>query len=128
MEKIKNVDNNTFIEIMKGVGISLVVTIICLLIFSIILTVTNVSENVINPVIMIITAISILFGSSVINSKIKKNGLINGGFVGIIYLLILYFISSILNWKFSLNIQSIIMIAIGIAFGVLGGIIGVNKK
>ena len=40
----------------------------------------------------------------------------------------IYLISSILNWKFSLNIQSIIMIATAIIFGVLGGIIGVNQK
>ena len=37
-------------------------------------------------------------------------------------------ISSILNWKFGLEVQSIIMIAVGMIFGILGGIIGVNKK
>ena len=45
-----------------------------------------------------------------------------------IYIVLIYLISSILNWKFSLNIQSIIMIAVSILFGILGGIIGVNKK
>ncbi len=48
--------------------------------------------------------------------------------IGGSYLLILYMISSLLNWKFSLNWQSIIMIVVGIIFGILGGIIGVNKK
>ena len=43
-------------------------------------------------------------------------------------MIVIYLISSILNWKFKLNIQSIIMIGIGIAFGILGGIIGVNRK
>ncbi|MCI8444462.1 MAG: TIGR04086 family membrane protein [Clostridia bacterium] len=62
------------------------------------------------------------------NGKIKKNGIINGGMIGGSYLLILYMISSLLNWKFSLNWQSIIMIVVGIIFGILGGIIGVNKK
>lgn len=60
--------------------------------------------------------------------KIRKNGLLNGGLVGGAYILILYIISSLLNWKFSLNMQSIIMIIIGIVFGIFGGIIGVNKK
>ena len=48
-------------SIFKGVGISLVLTMILLLIFSVILTYTNVSESTITPVIIIVTAISILF-------------------------------------------------------------------
>ena len=115
-------------NIVKGVGISLLLTVILLIIFSLILTYTNISESTINPVIMIITALSILIGSSLSNTKIKKNGLMNGGIIGGIYILLLYIVSSLLNWKFSLNIQSILMIVIGIVFGILGGIIGVNKK
>lgn len=128
MENIKKFENKTFIKIIKGVGISLIVTVISLIIFSVLLVYTNISENTINSVIMMITAISILLGSSIQNSKIKKNGLINGGVIGGMYILILYLISSILNWKFSLNSQSLIMILIAIIFGILGGIIGVNKK
>ena len=120
--------DNSIKNILKGVVISLISTVILLIIFSVILTYTNIQENVINPVIMIITAISILIGSSLVNIKIKKNGFINGGIIGAIYIIVIYLISSILNWKFALNVQSIIMIAISIIFGILGGIIGVNKS
>lgn len=128
MEKTQINENNIIRNIAKGIGISLITTLVLLLIFSIILTYTNIQENVINPVIMIITAISILIGSSIGNIKIRKNGLLNGGIIGIGYILIIYLISSILNWKFSLNLQSIIMIITAIIFGILGGIIGVNRK
>lgn len=128
MENMQIGQNRTLLNILKGVGISLIATVIMLIIFSIILTYTNINENVINPVIMIITAISILIGSSLGNVKIRKNGLINGGMIGAIYILIIYLISSILNWRFSLSVQSLIMIVIAIVFGILGGIIGVNKK
>ena len=128
MEKIQTNETKTIKIIAKGIGISLLITVIALIIFAIILTYTNIEENVINPVIMIITAISILIGSSIESTKIKKNGLINGGIIGGSYILILYVVSSILNWKFSLNIQSIIMIITAVIFGILGGIIGVNKK
>lgn len=128
MEKAQVKENNTIATIAKGIGISLLITVIALIIFSIILTYTNIEENVINPVIMIITAISILIGSSIENTKLKKNGLINGGMIGGCYILIIYLISSILNWKFSLNVNSIIMIVAAIIFGILGGIIGVNRK
>ena len=128
MENMQINENNSIINILKGVGISLITTVILLIIFSIILTYTNIQESAINPVIMIITAISILIGSSLGNTKIRKNGLINGGIIGGTYIIIIYLISSILNWKFALNVQSIIMIAISIIFGILGGIIGVNKS
>ena len=115
-------------KIFKGTGISLLVTFILLIIFSAILTYTNISENTITPVILIITAISILIGSSIGNMNAQKNGILNGALVGGTYILILYFISSLLNWKFSLNLQSIIMVIVGIVFGILGGIVGVKQK
>lgn len=120
MENLKN--------IFQGSGIALIATLILLLIFSAILTYTNISETTIIPVIIVITGISILIGSSIGNGKIKKNGIINGGIIGGTYILILYIISSLLNWKFGLNMQSVIMIIVGIVFGILGGIIGVNKR
>lgn len=119
---------NTITNIAKGVGIALFITFILLLIFATILTYTETSETIINPVIVIITAISILIGSSIGNIKIRKNGLLNGALIGGIYIITIYLISSILNWKFGLQMQSIIMIVIGVMFGILGGIIGVNKK
>lgn len=128
MENLQINENKTIKNIIKGTGIALITTVILLLIFSIILTYTNIEESVINPVIMIVTAISILLGSSLGNIKIKKNGLINGGIIGALYITTIYLISSILNWKFSLNIQSIFMIIIAIVFGILGGILGVNRK
>ena len=128
MENLQINENKTIKNIMKGTGIALITTVLLLLIFSIILTYTNIEENVINPVIMIVTAISILLGSSLGNIKIKKNVLINGVIIGALYIITIYLISSILNWKFSLNIQSIFMIIISIVFGILGGILGVNRK
>lgn len=128
MENYKTNFEETTKNIFKGIAIAMITTVIMLLIFSIILAYTNTSENTITPVIMVVTGISILLGSSIGSIKIKKNGIINGGLIGGIYILILYLISSILNWRFGLNMQSIIMIAIGMIFGILGGIIGVNKK
>ena len=104
------------------------ITFIFLLILAIVLTYTDTSETIIDPTIIIITAISILIGSSISNMRIKKNGLMNGAIIGGIYIVILYLFSSVFNENFSLTISSAIMIAIGIIFGILGGIIGVNIK
>ena len=128
MQAYKVEENKTVIQILKGIGISLITTLVFLVIFALILTYTQVEEKTINPVIIVITALSILIGSSIVNIKIKKNGLINGAIIGGAYMLIIYLISSILNWKFGLDAQSIIMIVAGVIFGILGGILGVNNK
>lgn len=128
MENYQENNKKNLKNISIGIGISFLITIICLFIFSILLTYTNISENTITPTIIIMTGISVLTGSSIGNVKIKKNGIINGAIIGGGYLLILYLISSLLNVEFSLNLKSVIMIIVGIVFGVFGGIMGVNSK
>lgn len=125
MERIES--NNFFINIIKGVAISLLLTIICLSIFSALLTYTNLSENLMQPVVIVVTGISILIGSYIANRKRNKNGIINGIIIGVIYILALYIISSAVNdGNFSLNLGAIIMILVGIIGGAIGGILGVN--
>ena len=115
-------------NIIKGVGISVLSTLLFILIFSAMLAYTNISEQVINPVIVVTMAISVLIGSSICNNKIKRNGSINGGFVGFLYMIIIYIISSILNRNFELNFYFIILAISGVLIGIVGGIIGINKK
>ena len=97
-------------------------------IFSLILTYTNVSEKLINPFIIVVTAISIFIGSSIGSLKLQKQGILSGALIGGIYLISLYIISGIINNNFSMTIQSIILIISGMICGMFGGIIGVNKK
>ena len=123
-----NISNNNLKGVIKGVIISYIFTIVMCLIYAIVLTYTNVQENTIPPVIIVITAISIFIGSTIGNYKIQKNGLLNGALVGLIYIVTIYLISSLLNGYFTLNVSSIIMIVLSIVFGILGGIIAVNRK
>lgn len=127
MERADN--NNFFGTVFKGVGISIVFTIICLTIFALLLAYTNMSESLIQPVVIGVTGISILLGSCISNRKMTKNGILNGVIIGFLYIMIIYLISSFINnMDFSLNVGSIIMMVIGIVGGAIGGIIGVNIK
>ena len=122
----KNETKENLIRIIKGSGIALGITILSLFIFAILLTYTNIQENTMIPVVIIITAVSILIGSSLSTLRIKKNGLLNGALIGVIYILLIYIISSLTGSGFSLNIMSIIMLVSSIIAGMIGGIIGVN--
>lgn len=128
-EKIEslNIDNNIKV-IIKGSIISFISLLIFLLIFSILLTYTNLEESTIPIATIIINTISILIGSSIATIHIKKNGIINGIVIGFIYMLLIYLISGILNSDFALPLQSILIILFGIIAGGIGGIIGVNIK
>ena len=126
MEDYKNM--NYFFTLIKGVFISILITLIMILVLSIILSLSDIKESVIMPSVIFISAFSILIGSFTITKKIDKKGIIFGSVVGIFYMSILYTISSIINFNFSLELNSLIMIAIGMFGGAIGGILGVNLK
>jgi putative membrane protein (TIGR04086 family) len=115
-------------KIIKGSLFSIFISAIGLLIFAFILTNTNISESTIPIVIIIIANLSIFVGSIICNWKIKKNGIVNGMLVGLVYLIIIYLASSIAIKSFNFNLKSIIMILCSVISGTIGGIIGVNIK
>ena len=123
--KIK-LNNNNIIKVIKGSIISFLVSVILLFIFASLLVYTSLQETTIKPVVIIISIISILIGSSLSSIKIKKNGIINGALVGLIYILTIYILSSISLIGFNLNLYSIIMMIGAIVSGMIGGVIGVN--
>lgn len=128
MVNVKENNSNGIVIILKGSLISIIATIVLLMIFATVLTYSNINENSMPTVIIVVTALCILIGSQITTSKIKRNGIVNGALVGAIYILALYLISSIISKDFSLNIYSIIMMATSVLIGGIGGIIGVNKK
>lgn len=132
LKKINNEErsnkNSNFINVARGSIMAITITLVCLVIFSVILANTEVAESTINPVIILVTAVSIFVGSIMSVSRILKRGIINGGIVGMIYFLAIYILSGIVNSNFSINISGIILIICGILAGMLGGIVGVNIK
>ena len=122
-----NYNSNMFI-IIKGIVISFITTLVDIFILSAVLTYSNLSEELISPSIITITALSILIGTSISTIKLSKNGILYGGVIGLIYILFLYIVSSITSVGFGLNPQSIIMIIASIIAGMIGGIVGINIK
>jgi putative membrane protein (TIGR04086 family) len=106
-------------SIVKGILISYGITFCLILIYSALLTYTNIQENTISPVILIITAISILIGSSIGSNKINKHGILNGGIIGFTYIMILYIISSLTQIGFTLNMYAVLMIIFSILAGMI---------
>lgn len=125
-KNIQNLKNDGIIKsVFLGIIKSFVITILLIMLIALVLVKTNVSENIIGPAIFIITSISIFAGAM---SSIRKNGILQGSLIGIIYIILIYLISSILNGDFALTISSIILIFLGISSGIIGGVAGVNLR
>lgn len=118
--------NKNISRIIKGSIFAIIISLLLLFIYANLLTYTNIPETSIVPVVITISGISILVGSSISSLKIKKQGMINGALVGLIYMIFIYLLSSIVFTGFGLDTTAIIMILIGTAAGMIGGIIGVN--
>ena len=132
MVKVKEVSsesaNPNLIRVLKGSLTSILITIVLLLVYATVLTYTNIRENTMPITIIIITGISIFIGSLISSINIKKNGIINGALVGLIYIAFIYLLSSIISKNFGLSTYSIIMIIASIIAGAVGGIVGVNNN
>ena len=117
--------NNFFMGIKYSV-LSFIISIILMLIFALVLVYTDVSESSINPVIIVISCISVIISSFILSRTIKSKGIICGAIMGGSYFILLYLLSGIISMNFSLSMYSIIMMASCIGTGMFGGILGVN--
>lgn len=118
--------NQRFFIILKGVGMAYLMTFILILIYSAVLTYTSVPESTIPTCVFVISIISVFIASSIAVIRVKENGLKNGGLIGLIYIMLLYILSSVTTSGFALTGYSVATMIFNILLGMVGGIIGVN--
>lgn len=114
--------------IIKGVAMSFMILILLIVVFAAILSLTNISDNYIKPVLIGITFFSIMISSFLTLRKIKSKGVITGLILAGSFLLVLLIISFIMNGKLTFDMYSYMTILFGILSGMIGGILGVNIK
>jgi putative membrane protein (TIGR04086 family) len=112
----------------KGIGVSYLVTVPLFAVFSFILSRMEFPERYIDPAVLITTMVSILAAGIISSVNLRSRGWMNGAVVGLIYMLILYALSSIVYGSFPINRHVVIMFVIGAITGAIGGIIGINMK
>jgi putative membrane protein (TIGR04086 family) len=116
------------LRIIKGLIISYLVTLPCFLVFALILSWTDVPEKYTYFVVLITTIISMMVASAYSTRNVKNKGWMNGCVVGILYVSILYLVSSIVFMNFSVDFQVLLSVIIGAIVGCLGGIFGINMR
>lgn len=115
-------------SIISGIFVSYILSIILILIFSMLLVNTNIKEQYISTVIIVISGISILVGTTLSTRKMDKNGILNGTVISFSYVLFLYIISSLVTANFSITGNLVLFTFFALLLGVFGGVLGVNIK
>lgn len=105
--------------------------IISMLLFFIVaglITYTSLGEGIIPLVTSIIMVIGIIFSAVYCAAHIQNKGWLHGGIIGLIYILILVFLSKIFITDYLIDSTAVYKIILGTGTGVVGGMLGVNLK
>ena len=118
----------TALCLLRGMGIAFAITCILFIGFGMILTYTAVSEERLPLVSLICTALSAAAAGYDWAACKRKRGLLWGGLAGLVYTALLYLITSLAADCFTVQPSGLMTLAVAVAAGVLGGILGVNRR
>lgn len=122
---------NSFFDVvytLKNVCVSFLVTAILLFLSAVVVTYFSVPESVIDGIVLVITAFCVLWGGFRASRHLGRQGLLSGAVSGLIYVVLLYFIGSLIFGELTFAPATGLSMAIGVGCGAIGGIAGVNTK
>lgn len=114
------------LQVLKGSIFAVFITVVSILLFALIIKLTNLPTAVIKPVNQVIKIVSVLIGTIFAFRKDKTQGLFKGILIGLVYTLLSFLVFSALDGSFNIK-WSILndLLFSGIA-GAISGIIAVN--
>ena len=113
----------TALCLLRGMGIAFAITCIIFIGFGMILTYTAASEESLPLVSLICTALSVAAAGYDWAACKRKRAL-----AGLVYTALLYVITSLAADSFVLHASGLMTLAVALAAGVIGGILGVNRR
>ncbi len=120
--------NSPLLYILKGTSIAYALTIFVFIIYAILLTYTDMTEENLNTVIMITVIVSVLISGFDTAKGVKSRGLLWGTTAGLVYSSIMILVGFCVVPNYEFSITSLINLILGLAGGGFGGIIGINFK
>lgn len=120
--------SKNFLQILKGVGVSLVVSLVGILVFAFVLRFVNIGDNLIKVINQVIKVLSVLLGVSLTLKKDKTKGLLKGAGVGALYTLLAYLVFSVLVGNFNFGLSLVFDTIFAAVIGLICGVIFVNVK
>ncbi len=115
-----------FVSVLKPIFISLVVTFLALCFLAAAITWGPVTEGAADTSILLATIFCILLTGFLSARQKAGRGFMLGGLGGLLYVAVAYTIAALVFGSFSIGAGTMRLFALGLIFGALGGIIGVN--
>lgn len=116
------------VSLFKGLLVSYLITIPAFMLFALILANTDFPQRLTTPAVVVTTLVSVLTAGAISTKGVRNRGWLNGSIVGLIYMIILYVLSSLVYNDFTIDKYVVTMTIIGILAGAIGGIVGINAK
>lgn len=127
IKKHSEKDNkDKFLIIFKSLVLALIISLICIIIYAIVLSITPVSDNTMYIITQLITMISIAAAGIYCGKNVKSKGWLYGLIVGIIFVIILIPISMLWGQIPIIDKYFVAKLMLASSVGLIGGIIGVN--
>lgn len=117
-----------FLNLLKGALAGVAVTLICLLLYALLIKLFSIPDSAIPIVTMIIKLGSVFAGVFVTLRKVTSKGFIAGGLTGILYILLCFGIFALFKGNFTSAKTLVVDILTGAAAGILSGMIIMNIK
>lgn len=131
-KKQKNAETGFFSSLpgcmIKGIFVGAFTGVLFLLISALLIAYTPVSESLSGTLVFACVAISAMFCGMISSKSVKSKGYLKGALGGIIYISLLYILSSVICGKCTFTVHTMLMFFTGIFAGALGGIFGINMQ
>ncbi|NMB41017.1 MAG: TIGR04086 family membrane protein [Firmicutes bacterium] len=113
--------------IFKGLLVTLLYSLVFLLLFTVILHFSPLSEMFVPYIIFGGTIVSILLGSVYVGKRTEEKGWLRGGLTGLSYVIVLIILCYIFQVSFEPGLNVFTKLFLGFCFGTAGGILGINS-
>lgn len=124
----KKVSTNYFIDLLKTVAVSLIITFIILFAAALVLCFTDFPEKYTLPSAIAATILGVFAGSSMAAKKNTDRSLLSSLLTAFIYALLAYIIGCILQGKISFTLNTALFGAIAIITGAIACILATRSK
>lgn len=112
----------------RGLIRGYVISLLLFLIVAVLITYTNIGENVIPLITSIIMIVGIVFAAIYASINLRSKGWLHGGIIGLVFILILIALSKIFIANYSVDRIALYKIGLSMGAGIIGGMLGVNIK
>lgn len=122
----KNIDGNFFKMTVKGVCLGVIFTLLCVLIFALVIKLASLPVSVIKPVNQFIKVMGVFVGCFF--SLKGKKGFLKGAICGLLIFLITYLVFALISGTQIFNGKFFIDLIFAVVSGVISGSVAVNIK